>query len=810
MTPRFFVSLIAVPLLIVVSLPAFGQTVEPVSSLPTEWIARAEDPIAPDLPTGGPVSADVLAGEDALSEVSIDVNPTNGNNQVIVGHSSGFTTMNTFFTMDGGVTWTPVSLGDVADGLTSTFRFDPTVAFDDDGNVYVGYGVRTPAPGGGNQRTVVVCRSADGGATYPQCISIDTNPDIGSLPGNDKWHLATGPDPGNLAQRNVYIAWTKNVTEGGSTDQRIVVSRSTDGGVTWSAALTINDGSIAGTQSGNLFADPAVGPNGELYVAWHDIGGAQVWVDISLDGGATFGTDVLVATSATGFKTSIPAQPDRGVHVGPTIDADRSGGPFDGRLYLTYTDVGGSLPDVDVLTTYSTDGGVTWSAPVIVHDDGTILSQFLPWLDVDQATGIVTTVWYDARNDANNKQVDVYLAASFDGGVSWEPNIKVSDLPSDQSTDNGSRYLGNFLEYIGVANLEGMAFPAWADNSQSLNDLDYFTDQILINTRPTADAGPDQMVECADVDGTPVTLDGSLSSDSDMDTLTYTWTEGGSIIAGPTMVPTVDATLDPGVHTITLTVDDGRLMSDTDEVEVTIVDTTAPTIVLLGDNPMTLECSEEGYIEPGATITDNCDPNPGLVIDSSAVDPSTTGTYEVTYTGTDANGNSDTVIRLVNVEDTLPPVIIVESDPIVLWPPNHKYQTVGLVDVVTGISDSCDTGLTTDDVLLTSASSDEPEDANGDGSTLNDIVIQTDCRAVSLRKERQGGGNGRVYTLNLGVADATGNEGTNDYQVVVPHDQNSSPLAVDDGPVYVESGCSPSDPVGPPWQDWIRFKKRRR
>jgi len=802
-------------MVVAVSLPAIGQTTGPVSSLPPEWVARPEVPFAPGLPTGEPASADVVAGESALSEVSIDVNPTDRDNQVIIGHSdegtNGFETMNTFFTTDGGLTWTPVPLGDANDGLTSTFRFDPTVAFDDDGNVYVGYGAQTDIATGGTQTTLVVCRSTDGGANYLQCTWVSINPDIGSLAGNDKWHLATGPDPLNPLQQNVYIAWTQNVTEVSGLDQRIVVSRSTDGGATFSAPLIINDGSISGTQDSNLFADPAVGPLGEVYVAWHDIGGSQVWVDDSLDGGVTFGTDNLVTTSATGFKTPIPAQPDRGVHVGPTIDTDRSGGTFDGRLYLTYTDLGlGGLPDVDVLTMFSDDGGFTWSVPVMVHDDGTTLSQFLPWLDVDQVTGLVTTVWYDARNDANNKQVEVFLAVSDDGGATWQPNVQVSDNPSDQSTDNASRYLGNFLEYIGVASLNGVAFPAWADNSASLADLDYFTDQIPIGSPPVADAGEDQMVECTGFDGATVTLDGSDSSDPDGDPLTYTWKEGADVIAGPTTDPTADVLLALGEHTITLLVDDGNLLTDEDKVVVTVGDTVAPTIVLTGDNPLTLECNEDTYVEPGATITDVCDPDPDLVIDSSAVDPSTTGTYQVTYTGTDASGNSDTVIRWVIVSDTLPPEITVAGAPIVLWPPNHKYQTVGVPSFVLDVTDSCDGGLTPDDVQITSASSDEPENAQGDGSTLNDIVIQAECRAVDLRKERQGGGNGRVYTLDLGVADASGNEGTNDYQVVVPHDQNSSPLAIDDGPAYVVSGCSLSGSGGPNGPRWHRFKKHRR
>jgi hypothetical protein len=467
------------PMSTVPAIPSAQSDVQGVSGLSSQMsAAEAMSALA-----GDPVAADVLAGEDALSEVSIDVNPTNPDNQVIVGHDAGLVTMNTFYTMDGGLTWTPVVIDNATDGLTSTFRFDPTVAFDDDGNVYVGYGARTANPTGGNQRVVVVCRSTDGGASYPRCTNISTTADIGTLPGNDKWHLATGPDPSSPSQQNVYIAWTQNITEATGLDQRIVVSRSIDGGATFSAPVIINDPSIAGSRSGNLFADPAVGPLGELYVAWHDIDAGQVWIDRSFDGGLTFGTDVLVTNSTAGFKTSIPAQPDRGVGVMPTIDTDRSGGPYDGRIYLAYSDLGaGGGADFNVLVMSSSDGGVTWTAPVIVHDDGGTNSQFLPWLDVDQQTGQVVSVWYDARNDVNNKKVEVFLAASDDGGVTWRPNVLVSDSPSDMSVDNSSRYLGNFLEYIGVASLGGTAFPVWADNSESGGDLDYYTDQVPIGS----------------------------------------------------------------------------------------------------------------------------------------------------------------------------------------------------------------------------------------------------------------------------------------------------------------------------------------
>ena len=61
------------------------------------------------------------------------------------------------------------------------------------------------------------------------------------------------------------------------------------------------------------------------------------------------------------------------------------------------------------------------------------------------------------------------------------------------------------------------------------------------------------------------------------------------------------------------------------------------------------------------------------------------------------------------------------------------------------------------------------------------ILLSTGLQTVDLRAERQGDGNGRVYTINYEVTDASGNTATGSSQVWVPHDQGNGATAIDDG-----------------------------
>ena len=100
---------------------------------------------------------------------------------------------------------------------------------------------------------------------------------------------------------------------------------------------------------------------------------------------------------------------------------------------------------------------------------------------------------------------------------------------------------------------------------------------IQSNRSPIANAGPDQVVECAAPNGTTVALDGSATIDPDDDTLEFVWTEGAATLASG-MNPVV--TLDTGTHALTLTVSDGKGGSGQSAVIVVVRDSTASVTVI--------------------------------------------------------------------------------------------------------------------------------------------------------------------------------------------------------------------------------------
>jgi large repetitive protein len=164
--------------------------------------------------------------------------------------------------------------------------------------------------------------------------------------------------------------------------------------------------------------------------------------------------------------------------------------------------------------------------------------------------------------------------------------------------------------------------------------------------------------------------------------------------------------------------------------------------------------------------------------------------FTVTDTGDGSSAalTSSAATVSITVNDTVGPTITLNGNSISLWPANHSYQTVNVSDLVASASDNFDPNVNLSSVVITEVTSDEVENGDGDGNTLNDIVIAANCKSVQLRAERDGGGDGRVYTITFLVRDAAGNTTTATAKVTVPN--NNGGTAVDSGPHYtVNSTC---------------------
>jgi len=170
------------------------------------------------------------------------------------------------------------------------------------------------------------------------------------------------------------------------------------------------------------------------------------------------------------------------------------------------------------------------------------------------------------------------------------------------------------------------------------------------------------------------------------------------------------------------------------------------------------ECAEASFDDafsptPVLTISGNC-----LCVDSIMVKVMVSDGYD-----------STSCTSVVYIDDQRPPIIVVREEPLLIWPPNHKYRKVTPEMFIESAEDACGNPIDISSAVVLSVRSDEPEDHKGDGKTINDIIVNCP-NLVMLRSERMGGSNGRVYTIAYRVIAENGAEIDFEAKVIVPHD----------------------------------------
>ena len=427
-------------------------------------------PVSPDVRvepgtfTGSKIKAKSVLRDDSPDVPLTTVNSTQSENSVFVDPNDKNHVLNSnnstqnpvgslygsndFFTFDGGATW-----GGEVQGAGGSNSGDPTTAISNTGRMYVGYIHNNYGQG--------VSYSTNNGQTW---TAKQVAPNPGSM--LDKNHLWIDNSTTSPYNGYVYDAWT---AFGGANNNQIEISRSTDGGLTWSTGIPLSYAVNAGSH--NQGVNIHTGPNGEVYVLWtiYDswpsdetaLGFAK-----STDGGLTFTPGQRIITNIRGIRTTGTSKNMR-VNSFPSMTVDISNGPHRGDIYAVWSNIGypgvNNGPDIDAYMIKSSNGGSTWSAPSKINQDPSGLGKqhYFPWICCDQTSGTLSCIFYDDRNVSSTK-CEVFAANSRDGGQTWE-DFKISDVSFTPTPIPGlaSSYMG---DYLGITSTNRRVYPVWTDN----------------------------------------------------------------------------------------------------------------------------------------------------------------------------------------------------------------------------------------------------------------------------------------------------------------------------------------------------------
>jgi len=196
-------------------------------------------------------------------------------------------------------------------------------------------------------------------------------------------------------------------------------------------------------------------------------------------------------------------------------------------------------------------------------------------------------------------------------------------------------------------------------------------------TPPTLVCQPNKTVEC----GTSWTFDAPLPTDACGTATNHIVSTVTNGVVGNSFTATRTWTATDACGNVSLA------CSQT----VTVQDTIAPVITVLGANPMTIELHGT-YVEPGATAADACAGNLTLQIAvSDNVNVNQAGTYTVRYNVSDPNGNAAVeATRTVNVVDSsAAPTITIEvqgNQILISWPDSGTYILQETSDLTAPVS----------------------------------------------------------------------------------------------------------------------------
>lgn len=352
---------------------------------------------------------------------------------------------------DSGLSWTRALVPNVTqiDGGPGVRVSHPMAAIDHLDNLYLLGEIFISFPAG--PVTAVLSTSTNHGATFaPPLVGFSDSPQL-----NKQW-LAINTFDNSVGLGQQALAFT-----GGD---GLEVRYNTNGPTWLHSTLATSPANSYGCQL--LFL-----PDGTLVNVYFRYGTssddpngpAQIECAISTDGGVNFAVPRLVADMA-GRIYFDPVARTGYDYISATTDRQA------GVIYVTYQALTGPATDrPGILFTRSIDKGATWSTPVAVNDTPADQGVFNPAIAVSPDGQHVTVCFYDKRHQTINSAgnlVDLYLAESFDGGETWQPNLRLSEVSSDlrlATPTSDGWMLGDYQGVVPALNANTPGVAVWID-----------------------------------------------------------------------------------------------------------------------------------------------------------------------------------------------------------------------------------------------------------------------------------------------------------------------------------------------------------
>ncbi len=358
------------------------------------------------------------------SETWITIDPNNPDNLIATANDLRYMShpfnMSAWYSKDGGKTWghslTPNANGVYITVTGSGTIFDPGIAFNSKGEAFYLYGfTQTGGDDDHGDNGLFLSKSTDGGATWlPEDVPVWMND--GQV-FNDRFSMAIDYQENSPYKDYLYVSWARM-----SSPNQAVISSADSYDNFYNYDILWGSGGIQSPV-------PAVGPDGEVYCVWQHTVYDQTFrkteaiVSKSTDGGDTWSNPRIAQSvfncgspNSESGRYVLADKADMRVSSVPYLDVDKSNSPRRGWVYVVQSGRDSEQGPYGLYLTYSSDGGTNWAEKIRIDENEARNDIFFPSISIDPVTGNIAILYYSSQNDPDNNQgVDAFMAVSDDG-----------------------------------------------------------------------------------------------------------------------------------------------------------------------------------------------------------------------------------------------------------------------------------------------------------------------------------------------------------------------------------------------------------